>query len=356
MSKKRFQHSLSAYISKINVYNTSMTLKSENIRPIIITSECLLGRAVRYNGGHLHQDWLTQQLAHFFEIRPLCPEMRMGLGVPRPAVRLVRDQNDKISMVTTPDKNNVEKDLTDLALSEASKINDEIQVMIEQGLCGLILAKKSPSCGLERVKHYNVKSGVADQHGMGVFAQAITERFPGLPVIDSGRLHNFELRELFIRQAFAYYRFHQLVSDISSLQKFHQQYKYILMEFDPVQLQSLGRIAANSERKEYSIVHKQYRELFLKTLTKSRPTKAKRKNVLYHLLGYFKNDLEASDKEYFLDLMNQYDQSFTPYITLVKMIEHFTKKYQQNYLKDQYYLNPYPRELGLEKFIDSTQR
>ena len=334
--------------------NTKRNQMNDKKLPLIITSECLLGKPVRHNGGHLHQDWLTSDLAKFFEVRPICPELRMGLGVPRPAMRLVQDGDEAVRMVSTPKKDQQEKDLTDSAKSVAKIMSDELLALINDGLCGLILAKKSPSCGLERVKHYNPKSGVADKHGMGVFAYQFTKNIPGLPVIDSGRIHNLELRELFIRKAYAFYRFHQQVTDIYSLQLFHQKYKYILMEFSSHNLQMLGRIAANSDKKNFSEVFSSYRELFLETINQKSPTRAKRKNVLLHLFGYFKKDLDQSDKSYFLELMQEYEKSFTPYIALVKMIAHFTQKYQQAYLKDQYYLNPYPKELGLEKFIDSS--
>ncbi len=324
----------------------------KDLRPTIGLSHCLLGEQVRHNGGHLKQDWITDELAQFVEFAPVCPEVEMGLGVPREAMRLVYEKDD-ISLETSPtkkDKSAPINNYTELAKETNVRLSKSIVEKIEEGLCGFIFAKKSPTCGLERVKIYNRDNGIPDKYGQGLFAEQLTQAIPELPVIDSGRIINTQLREDFVRQSMAFFQFHKLEKRISALQSFHRRYKYILMEYDHGQVAELGRLAAQGhESHEINNLFALYRRKFFEVLKAKSPSKKSRKNVFYHLLGYFKKELSACDKKYFLDLVDDYDRGHVPYITVVKFLDYFVHKYNQTYLADQYYFEPYPKQLSIHK-------
>jgi uncharacterized protein YbbK (DUF523 family) len=163
-------------------------------------SSCLLGQEVRYNGGHKRDDFLVGTFGPFVEWVPVCPEVEIGMGVPRPAIRLERIGCDvRLLMPSTGD------DLTD-AMREFSR--SRVEALAALGLDGYVLKKDSPSCGMERVKVYPA-TGAPAQDGRGIFAQELLRRLPHLPVEEEGRLRNPRLCESFLVRIFAYHRARQ---------------------------------------------------------------------------------------------------------------------------------------------------
>ncbi len=158
-------------------------------------SSCLLGRKVRYDGSHKRDQFATEVLEPYVEWVPVCPEVDIGLGIPRPEIRLERgaDGHARLVMPSTGE------DLTDRMVEYAE---DRVRRLLELDLCGYILKKDSPSCGMEGVEVYD-SDGVPALEGIGVFAQALLRLAPHLPVEEEGRLNDPHLRENFIARVFA---------------------------------------------------------------------------------------------------------------------------------------------------------
>jgi uncharacterized protein YbgA (DUF1722 family)/uncharacterized protein YbbK (DUF523 family) len=303
-------------------------------------STCLLGEKVRYDGGHKLDHFLVDTLGRFVEYVPVCPEVELGLTVPREALRQVGDpQNPRL--VTSRSG----QDLTEAMLAWARQ---RVRTLEEEGLCGFIFKSRSPSSGMERVKVYDAK-GMARKTGVGIFARVFMEHFPLLPVEEEGRLNDPLLRENFIEAIFALRRWRQLAAGgrtAGRLVEFHSAHKLQLLAHSTELYRQMGKLVAGSGGLDTAELFDRYQQLLVKTL-RLHPTVAKHVNVLMHLLGYFKKELSADEKQEVLEIAEEYRRGNLPLIVPVTLINHFVRKYDQPYLKRQHYLNPHPLELRL---------
>lgn len=312
-------------------------------KPKIGVSACLLGEAVRYNRGHTQDKWLLRELGKYVDFYPFCPEVEMGLGVPREEIHLYY-KGDDIENLHLRSKFSREE-LTDKAKETYNRMNDK---MDKEHLDGVVLMKKSPSCGIG-----NVKTVSEDEKGpvkllQGLYANSIVKRYPDLPKVDSGRFKNAVLREHFVKQVFAHYRFSQLEHKASALQDFHKRYKYILMEHDQDALRELGRICANNDKAPLEEVFKKYKTMFFKTM-ETQASVNNRTNTLYHIMGYVKNNLTSEEKKDVIDLIEEFKEGIHNYMVPLKLLRFFIDKYNIEYLQNHYYFAPYPKELKLHK-------
>jgi uncharacterized protein YbgA (DUF1722 family)/uncharacterized protein YbbK (DUF523 family) len=320
-----------------------MMVKKE--RPIIAVSACLLGQLVRHNGNHCEEAWLVEELSKFVDFYPLCPEVEMKLGVPREEIHLVYENGDKnnISLRTKTTKEN----LTSLALQTYQEMNAKLSL---QSIDGFILTKKSPSCGLDNVKTVNIDDPQSSVPRTGLFAKFVCDLYPLVPKIDSGRIRNLELREHFIKNVFAHFRFKNLDQSTSGLQEFHKKYKYVIMDHSSDDLKKLGSIASNSKKLSNAEIYEQYYIHFFSTLKKLATVK-KRMNTLMHILGYFKKDLSKDEKQEILIMFNEFRDGILNHMTPQRFFEFLTKKHQEKYLTEQYFFSPYPKEMKISKHI-----
>jgi uncharacterized protein YbgA (DUF1722 family)/uncharacterized protein YbbK (DUF523 family) len=314
-------------------------------RPLIAVSACLLGQPVRHNGNHCEEAWLVEELSKFVDFYPICPEVEMKLGVPREEIHLVYENGDKnnISIRTKTTKEN----LTSLAHQTYQEMNAKLSL---KSIDGFILTKKSPSCGLDNVKTVNIDDSQSSVPRTGLFAKYICDLYPLAPKIDSGRIRNLELREHFIKNVFAHFRFKNLDQSTSGLQEFHKKYKYVIMDHSSDDLKKLGSIASNSKKLSSTENYEQYYIQFFTTL-KNVATVKKRMNTLMHLLGYFKKDLSKDEKKEILIMFNEFRDGILNHMTPQRFFEFLTKKYQEKYLSEQYFFSPYPKEMKISKHI-----
>lgn len=306
-------------------------------------SACLLGQKVRYDGGHKHDRFITDTLGRFFSYVPVCPEVECGLPVPREAMHLVGDVNEP-RLVTI----HAGIDHTARMQGWAREKLDELG---RSGLCGYIFKTRSPSSGMRGVKVYR-DSGAPALNGTGLFAAAFMKRFPLVPVEDEGRLNDPGLRENFIERVFVYDRWQELVGNgctAAGLIEFHTRHKYLIMAHSPRHLSALGKIAANVTDRDAG-----NKGLYCGTLMDALrliATAAKNTNVLLHIMGYFKKQLDHREKEELLEIIDRYRRGLIPLIVPVTLLNHYTLTYDQPYLKKQYYLNPHPVELMLRNHV-----
>lgn len=303
-------------------------------------SSCLLGNLVRFDGGHQHDRFLTDTLGRHVEYVPVCPEVDCGMPIPREALRLVGDPESP-RLVTS--RTNI--DHTEQMQRWAGQ---RLAQLAAENLDGFIFKSRSPSSGMERVKVYGSK-GMAEKKGIGIFARAFMERFPNLPVEEDGRLHDIILRENFIERIFVHRRWRALLAEnrtVGGLVKFHTRHKLLLLAHSEKGYREMGRMVAKAKDLPADELFGGYEQLLMTTL-KLRCTLKKHTNVLMHLLGYFKQQLSGDEKQELLEIIDHFKHGLIPLIVPVTLINHYVRKYGQDYLTEQYYLNPHPLELKL---------
>lgn len=307
-------------------------------KPRVGISTCLLGEPVRYNGQHQWDRFLTGTVGKFVEWVPVCPEVECGLPTPREAMRLVGDPEDP-RLVTS----RTERDMTEQVLEFSRRRVKELE---DENLCGFVFKARSPSSGMERVKVYD-ENGVPSSVGVGIFAREFMEHFPLVPVEEDGRLHDPGLRENFFENIFCFrdYRRARSSGKVADLIDFHTHHKLQIMAHSPEKLREMGQLVANA-REATEDPFLLYEEL-LREAMREQPSPGKNANVLQHMLGYFKEELGAWEKQELLDVVSRYTKGLVPLIVPVTLIEHYVRKYDKDYLREQSYLQPHPLELKL---------
>jgi len=303
-------------------------------------SSCLLGEKVRYDAGHKLDRYITDTLGLYFEWEPVCPEVEYGLPIPREPMRLVGDPNSpRLKTIRTG------VDHTEGMLKWAEKRRGELE---KKELCGFIFKSRSPSSGMEGVKVYTV-SGMPSQRGVGIFGRAFKQKFPVTPVIDDGRLHDPGLRENFIERVFVYSRWKEFIERgglIRDLLAFHTEHKLLILSHSPKHFSALGQLIAKSKQYKPEDLKVEYIRLLMEGLRLIATVK-KNTNVLQHIIGYFKNRISSDDKQELLEVIENYHKGYLPLIVPVVLVRHYVWKFDEPYLKRQYYLNPHPMELML---------
>jgi uncharacterized protein YbgA (DUF1722 family)/uncharacterized protein YbbK (DUF523 family) len=303
-------------------------------------STCLLGENVRFDGGHQKDRYVTDTLGPLVEWVPVCPEIEIGLGVPWESLRLVGDLNAP-RLTTTKTK----IDYTGRMLQFARKQVEHLKTL---DLNGYILKKDSPTCGMERVRVYGEK-GVPARSGKGIFAAVLMQNMPLLPLEEEGRLNDPKVRENFIVRVFCHYRWQKLLRPpfrLGSLVEFHTQHKFLLMAHSEKYLRELGKLVAAAKSYKSKDLLEIYANLFFAALRRAATTR-KHANVLQHIAGYFKNHLEARDKEELQATISDYRSGLLPLIVPLTLIKHYLNKFEMAYIQHQVYLKPHPKELML---------
>ncbi|MBD3346134.1 MAG: DUF1722 domain-containing protein [Chitinivibrionales bacterium] len=307
-------------------------------------SRCLLGDNVRYDGAHKLDRYLRDILGKFVEWVPVCPEVECGLSIPREAIRLVGTP-EHYRLVTLK----TQKDIT-VQMTEWAAIR--LEQLAREDLCGYIFKTKSPSCGMRGVKVYTEK-GMPSYRGSGIFARLFMERFLEIPVEDEGRLHDDNIRENFIERIFVFSRWKDFLytnHTVGGLIAFHTNHKLLFMAHSPRHLRSLGRIVVEATKQHLEKSTDKYFHTMMEAL-KLIATVKKNVNVLMHCMGYFKKQLTPDEKKELAEVIEQYHSNLIPLIVPVTLIKHYARKYNESYLKRQYYLNPHPAELKLRNHV-----
>jgi uncharacterized protein YbgA (DUF1722 family)/uncharacterized protein YbbK (DUF523 family) len=307
-------------------------------------SACLLGQEVRYDGGHKRDSFLTDVLARFVRFVPVCPEEEAGFGTPREAMRLERGAGE-IRLVTVRTRRDV---TAQLRAATSRRINQ----LAGLGLDGYILKKDSPSCGLVRVKIYT-PGGAAERTGRGLFASALTQALPNLPVEDEGRLHDARLRENFIVRVFAHQRLRALLAGASrtgDFVQFHTRHKLLLMAHSPAGYADLGRMVAALKGRVSRRAASQYASGFMTALS-AMATPGRHANVLQHMAGYFQRLIDQDSRHELAAAIGDYQAGLVPLIVPITLVRHHARARQVRYLLDQVYLQPHPKELMLRNHV-----
>ena len=311
----------------------------------IAVSSCLLGSEVRFNGGHKRHRWLTDVLSQYADFKTFCPEVAIGMGIPRNPIRLI--QTD--AGVKAVDSVNLVDDYT-------APLRDYAESVVPQlkEVDGYVLMQGSPSCGMERVKLYNEKM-IPEKNASGIYAEVIQRELPFLPIEESGRLTDPNLVENFVQRLFVYqaWRLEQPWQSAKSMIGFHARQKYLLMMHDYPTYKSLGQLLSDlSDREKLPAIGDQYLQQLMAALKKI-PKRGQRVNVMQHVLGYFKEKLSEKEKASIRRSIEQYQAQQVPFIVPIALLKHYIHLHGDDfpYLVQQTFLNPYPEELGLRNPI-----
>jgi uncharacterized protein YbgA (DUF1722 family)/uncharacterized protein YbbK (DUF523 family) len=336
-------------------------------------SACLLGAQVRYDGGHKRDAFLTETLGPFVEWVPVCPEVEIGLGVPRDTLRLVGDPASPRLVVPKSGE-----DLTARMQRWARARTEELAAL---RLHGYVLKRASPSCGLHRVPVHGearrdrvsvhgepgsssgdgtssspgaaAPAGAPSRGGRGLFAAALVERFPALPVEEEGRLNDPAIRENFIERVFAAARWQRFLDGRPrprDLVAFHAAHKFAVLAHSPRHYATLGRLVASAGRALTPARLDEYGALLMEALA-VRATPRRHVNALQHLAGFFKRSLPADERAELAETIDEYGRGLLPLVVPVALIRHHVRRFRVAYLADQVYLRPHPKELMLRNHV-----
>ena len=299
-------------------------------------SACLLGQEVRYDGGHKRSPFCCDTLNSFVSYVPICPEMSIGLGSPRPSIRLEFSHQGVVAKCS--DGRNLSAQLEAFSSRTAQQLKH---------LSGYVFCAKSPSCGMQRVKIHQ-QNGYNLNNGVGIYARHIMQQYPALPVEENGRLNDAQLRENFITRVYAYHNWkkmlHQGVTP-ASLIRFHSQYKYMLMAHHPQSYRQLGQLLSDLSGDLDTIVTT-YQLQFM-TALKHLATRRNQSNTLQHIYGYFKDKLTCRQRGELTRLIDDYRMGAMPIQAPLTLIQHYLNEHPDDYIAQQHYLQPHPPELAL---------
>jgi uncharacterized protein YbgA (DUF1722 family)/uncharacterized protein YbbK (DUF523 family) len=307
-------------------------------------SACLLGQEVRYNGGHKRDAFLTDTFGRYVEWVAVCPEVELGMGTPRPPIRLERHERNRgevrLVMPSTGE------DYTDAMRAWAGRRAEDLAAL---DLDGYVLKKDSPSCGMERVKVYP-QSGAPSNDGRGLFAEALIARLPDLPVEEEGRLNDPALRESFVARVFVHHRWRQGEREgwtRAALMRYHERHKFLLMARNQSGMRRLGRLLGESGKETPAAeLAAAYRQGLTGIL--GRPaTRRGHTNVLHHLAGFVSDPLDREDRAELAEAIERYRLGLVPLVVPLTLIRHHVRRQGVAYLQDQVYLEPHPHELML---------
>ena len=307
-------------------------------------SRCLLGDAVRYDGGHKRDSFLVDVLGRVVDWVPVCPEVEAGMTTPREPIRLVGDARQP-HLVTVKSGQDLTKMMSSFSTRRVAELEDS-------ELSGYVFKKDSPSCGVERVRVLNHK-GMPARIGIGLFAKVFMEQFPLIPVEEEGRLCDPVLRDNFIERVFSYHRWRSLMLEPVSRKtvvEFHTTHKYALLAHSRDHYQTLGRLTAQADRYRPRDLLERYGEIFMEAL-KIKATVRKHVNVLHHLVGHFKCHLSLSERAELDGVIADYHRGLVPLVVPLTLVKHYVEMFDVGYIRDQVYLNPHPKELMLRNRV-----
>ncbi len=309
-------------------------------KPRLGVSACLLGRNVRYDGGHKRDPFCVEVLGAFVEWVPVCPELEVGMPVPRPAIRLVG--RAAAPRLVEPRSG---EDWTGRMQAWAEA---RVEALAALDLSGFVLKKGSPSCGMERVAVHGLRGGPPSRDGAGAFARVLRARLPLLPVEEEGRLHDPPLRESFIERIFALARWKALLDEgltRGRLVEFHTAWKLSLLAHSPDGYRKLGKVVAEAKGRPLAAVAEDYGARFMASLAIP-ATRGRHVNVLQHMAGYFKKAAPA-DRAELEEAVRDFERGHVPLVVPLTLFRSAVRRHGVDYLAGQAYLDPDPKELML---------
>lgn len=302
--------------------------------PIVCVSKCIEFEACRWNGLMIKSDFV-KKLKNYVDFYPVCPEVEIGLGIPRDPIRVIQLDN-KLRLYQP----STEEDLTSKMESFSREFLNNIHVD------GFLLKNKSPWCGIKAVRVYQGYGQGRAKNKYGFFGGAVLNKFSYLAIEDEGRIRNLKIRENFLTKLYILASFRKVRESgtLKALIKFHTQNKYLLMTYSQENVTKMGRIIANQDKIEADELILKYEDIFKDTMLYEANRKSNI-NILLHSLGYFKDKLSHPEKAFFLDSIEKYRNGIYPLLVCQNILNTWIIRFENNYLANQTFFKPYPEEL-----------
>lgn len=320
----------------------------EFVRPKVVVSRCLEFDHCRYNGDMISSPIVTN-LMEYVDFLPVCPEVELGLGIPRDPVRIILENGEQ-RLVQSASGRDVTEVMEAFCTDFLNSTGD---------IDGFILKYRSPSCGIKDVKVYPtaaLKSGAIGKTS-GFFGGAVLKKFPYLAIEDEGRLRNARIKEHFMTKLFILATFRKVKSEgsLRDLIAFHTENKYLLMAYNQAELRELGIIVANREKKSLQELVLEYERHLLSALHRP-PRYTSNINVLMHAFGYFSKKLSTQEKSLFFDLIQKYRDGKTSLCPAINTIRAWAVRFEDQYLMNQTFFEPFPEGLLEVDYVNSHLR
>lgn len=327
-------------MNKLDIIASDNTLANNDQPSINIgLSACLAGDSVRYNGGHTQSRLCLDVLSEHFSFKTFCPEVAAGFGIPRPTMRLIGNPDSPQLVFSNDESVDLTAKLVDGYAKKLPSLGD---------LDGYILMKNSPSCGLERVKVYQANGHPHETRSAGLFAQALKDMYPLMPIEEEGRLQDPKLFDNFVVRVYAYHNFRKDVLAAPSVRKlieFHSRYKYLLMAHNQTQYRLLGQLLGAPKKPALKELLDTYFNGFMAALSKP-ASKKNHTNTLLHILGYLRGSVSGQARQNITETIHKYRQGILPLTTPLTLLKHYLDLYGSSYIKSQRYLDPYPESIS----------
>jgi len=303
------------------------------LKPKIVISKCLEFEACRYDGQMITNNHI-KKLKQFIDFYPVCPEIEIGMGIPRETIKIVENKNE--TLLYQPE---TKKDFS-------TKMNKFSRNYLKDldNIDGFIVKSKSPSCGFKSAKIYQKGTGApAIKKDNGLFTRNILSIFPNYPIEEEKRLNNIHIREHYFTCIFTIADF-KMVNNFNTLYKYHAKHKYLFMSYNQTLMSKMGNIAANEKNKNFDIIkNKYFKSLLILLSKKSRYTS--NINTQMHVMGYFKNLLTSKEKKYFLEKLELYRKRKVPISSVNNILHSWIYRFENGYLMNQSFFNPFPEDL-----------
>ena len=304
-------------------------------KPEVIISKCIGFEACRYNALMIKSDFV-EKLKAYVDFYPVCPEVEIGLGIPRDPIRII-ELNGELRLYQPA----TERDVTEKMENFINKFLDGIM-----DFDGFILKNRSPSCGIKAVKVYQGYENSRTKSKAGFFGGEVLDRFPYLAIEDEGRLRNLKIRENFLTKLYILASFRKMKESgsLNELIKFHSNNKMLLMAYNQENMRKMGRIIGNPDKKPFNGLISKYQTIFYDSLIYP-PTIKSNINILMHSMGYFSKELTHNEKSFFLDAIDKYRNEIFPLLVCLNILKSWIIRFNNEYLAGQTFFEPYPEEL-----------
>lgn len=320
---------------------TAIADKPANNKPIVGIGACLTGQEVRYNGQSKNANEHVRALMEAFDTRSFCPEVGIGMGIPRPPIHLVGSEADSVRAL---DVATHQQDYTERLARYGAEL-----IAKNPDLSAYILVKGSPSCGYDRVKRYLANGHSVATDTRGIFASALSQAQPLLPLEDDGRLNDPGLRESFVTRVYTYHDWQTLCRQGLTAQRlvaFYSRYKYLVMAHHIPSYKTLGRLLADAGKQDIDTLAEEFIAGLMAALSE-RATQRSHSNVLFHLAGYLRKQLGTAERQRLSSLIDQYRVGEVPLIVPITMLKHHFANNPNRYIEQQVFMQPYPDQLKL---------
>ena len=313
-----------------------MKSSSRTPTPVVVLSRCLGVEACRYNGKMIREDFI-HHLSAFVKLRPVCPELEIGLGVPRDPIRVV--VGDGVRTLVQPATG---RDLTRQMTAFSRTFLEKLK-----GVDGFILKSRSPSCGIRDTRIHDADGEKVLERGAGIFAAAVMERFPELAVEDEKRLRNPLRREQFLTRLYALARLRRIARKPTrkALNRFHAANRLLLMAYNRTDLYRLDKLFSGDRQPDAAVLAGEYKKRLSNALSRN-PRYTSLIGVLIHALGPISKQLTDRDKALFLDRLERFRNGRIPASEPVGLLRSWVMRHGPRDLRSQTLFNPYPVELN----------